>query len=80
MCEGQTDCCLARILSLHDDYRSEKSGLEKLFEKRGHEVVFIPKFHCELNPIEMVSLSLPLPLSLVYDAMLMSPLYSIGDG
>lgn len=28
--------------------------LETLIKKAGHECIFLPKFHCELNPIEMV--------------------------
>jgi transposase len=28
--------------------------LQVLIEKRGHICLFLPKFHCELNPIEMV--------------------------
>ena len=29
--------------------------LETLIKGAGHECIFLPKFHCELNPIEMVS-------------------------
>ena len=29
--------------------------LETLIKAAGHECIFLPKFHCELNPIEMVS-------------------------
>jgi len=28
--------------------------LETLIKDTGHECIFLPKFHCELNPIEMV--------------------------
>ena len=28
--------------------------LETLIKGSGHECLFLPKFHCELNPIEMV--------------------------
>src|SRR6266576_3196339 len=31
---------------------SEKSMLETIILEAGHEVVFYPKFHCELNYIE----------------------------
>ncbi|GAA5975658.1 hypothetical protein JCM11641_003559 [Rhodosporidiobolus odoratus] len=51
--EGKTDCCLSRILSLHEDFRNEKPALQKQTEKAGHACIFLPKFHCELNPIEM---------------------------
>ena len=50
-----TDCCMARLLSKQDDFRLQESLLEQLIKKRGHICLFLPKFHCELNPIEMVS-------------------------
>ena len=28
--------------------------LETSIHSQGHECIFLPKFHCELNPIEMV--------------------------
>ena len=46
-------CCLARILSNHQDFFEEKSQIEELIMERGHKAVFLPKFHCEINPIEM---------------------------
>nr|GAT43958.1 predicted protein [Mycena chlorophos] len=36
------------------DFKAEKPLLQVLIEKRGHICLFLPKFHCELNPIEMV--------------------------
>ena len=48
------DCCMARLLSKQDDFRLQESLLEQKFKARGHLCVFLPKFHCELNPIEMV--------------------------
>ena len=42
------------ILSNHDDFREGKSLVEHFLANRGHTVMFIPKFHCELNPIERV--------------------------
>jgi hypothetical protein len=48
-----TDCCLDRILSLESDFSNEKSALRDLVENRGHMCLFLPKFHCELNPIEL---------------------------
>lgn len=29
--------------------------VEELIRSAGHKCIFLPKFHCELNPIEMVS-------------------------
>ena len=42
------------VLSWHDDFRKEKTIVEHYLNGRGHLVMFIPKFHCELNPIERV--------------------------
>jgi hypothetical protein len=49
----RTDCCMRRILSLQPDFISQKSQLQEEIEKRGHKCIFYPKYHCELNFIEM---------------------------
>lgn len=49
-------CCMARLLSQQDDFKDQKSMVEDVIERCGHLCIFLPKFHCELNPIEMVSL------------------------
>lgn len=49
-----TNCCMARLLSKQEDFMNQVSMLETLIQKSGHECIFLPKFHCELNPIEMV--------------------------
>ena len=46
---------MARLLSKQDDFSNQVSMLETLIKRAGHECIFLPKFHCELNPIEMVS-------------------------
>lgn len=46
-------CCVKWVLSLQSDFRNEKPDLQWQIEARGHKCVFLPKFHCELNPIEM---------------------------
>jgi hypothetical protein len=51
-----TDCYMARLLSKQDDFQLQESLLEKTIRAKGHLCVFLPKFLCELNPIEMVSL------------------------
>ncbi|KAJ3713438.1 hypothetical protein C8R42DRAFT_699054 [Lentinula raphanica] len=52
-CEAErTDCCLRRILYCQPDFANQKSALEELCEARGYQVLFFPKFHCELNSIE----------------------------
>lgn len=50
-----SNCCMARLLSQQDDFKNQPSMLETFIHSRGHECIFLPKFHCELNPIEMVS-------------------------
>jgi hypothetical protein len=59
VCPWENDnCCMARVLSKQDDFMNQVSMLETLIKEAGHECIFLPKFHCELNPIEMVSLIL----------------------
>ena len=47
-------CCIYRVLSLQEDFATEKPMLQHYIEGRGHICMFLPKFHCELNPIEML--------------------------
>ncbi|KAH9928240.1 hypothetical protein B0H21DRAFT_781210 [Amylocystis lapponica] len=49
---GATDCCCRRILYNQPDFADGKSILELAFEARGMKVIFLLKFHPELNPIE----------------------------
>lgn len=49
------NCCMARLLSQQDDFVNQESMIASLIKREGHLVIFLPKFHCELNPIEMVS-------------------------
>ena len=56
VCPFENDnCCMARILSKHEDFTNQISMLETVIREAGHLCIFLPKFHCELNPIEMVS-------------------------
>ena len=48
------DCCMQRILSLEKDFRNKKPLLQLVIEQAGHKCLFLLRFHCELNPIEMV--------------------------
>lgn len=48
------DCCMQRVLSFQAYFLAEKPLLQLVIEKAGHKCLFLPKFHCELNPIEMV--------------------------
>ena len=46
---------MRELLGSHPDFKYEKSRIERLLtEEYGHIVYMIPKFHCELNPIERV--------------------------
>ena len=42
------------VLSFHDEFRTEKTLVKKFFTNERQQVMFLPKFHCELNPIERV--------------------------
>lgn len=48
-----TTCCMGKVLSLQADFLAEKPQLQLVIEAAGHKCYFLPKFHCELNPIEM---------------------------
>jgi hypothetical protein len=47
-------CCMQRVLSLQEDFRTERPLIQTLIEDAGHICLFLPRFHCELNPIEML--------------------------
>ena len=49
---GATDCCCRRILYNEPDFVNVPSLLEIECNSRGFQVLFLPKFHCELNFIE----------------------------
>ena len=53
--QGTWQYCMARLLSKQDDFLHQPTMLETVIKAAGHEIIFLPKFHCELNPIEMVS-------------------------
>ena len=43
---------MRKELASHPDFVNEKNRLEYFLHGRGHACLFIPKYHCELNPIE----------------------------
>ena len=47
-------CCMQHVLLLQEDFRTEKPLVQTLIEHAGHLCLFLPQFHCELNPIEML--------------------------
>jgi|ERR1044071_1837306 hypothetical protein len=50
---SDTLCCMEKCLSAEADFRDEKPLLQLVVEEAGHLCILLPKFHCELNPIEM---------------------------
>ena len=50
--KGATDCCCRRVLYSQPDFALAESKLETLCKQQGFDVLFLPKFHCELNFIE----------------------------
>ncbi|OAX35790.1 hypothetical protein K503DRAFT_696343, partial [Rhizopogon vinicolor AM-OR11-026] len=42
-------CCCRRLLYKRPDFAAIKSNLEIACEMRGYQVMFLPKFHCELS-------------------------------
>ncbi|TFY73044.1 hypothetical protein EWM64_g10968, partial [Hericium alpestre] len=50
--DPENPCCCRRILFNEPDFADVPSILETHCKARGYEAVFLPKFHCELNPIE----------------------------
>ena len=51
---GAINCCCRRILYNEPDFVNVKSILQERVESRGHHCLIYPKYHCELNPLEMV--------------------------
>ena len=47
-------CCMHRVLSLQVDFRTEKPLVQSIIEDAGHVCLFLPRFHCELNAIELL--------------------------
>ena len=47
-------CCMYHVLSLQEDFQSEKPLVQMIIEDAGHVCLFLPRFHCELNLIEML--------------------------
>ncbi|KIO33209.1 hypothetical protein M407DRAFT_65838 [Tulasnella calospora MUT 4182] len=52
---GNVYCCMERCLVNQQDFRLEKPLMQLEIEAAGHLCLFLPKFHCELNPIEITT-------------------------
>ena len=50
--EGETDCCGRTAMASQPDFKAQRGMLQEAIIAAGHEVIFYPKFHCELNYIE----------------------------
>jgi hypothetical protein len=46
-------CCMQCVLSLQPDFKQEKPLLQLVIKKARHKCLFLPKFHCKLNPIKI---------------------------
>ncbi len=51
--EGGPICCAWHTLQSERDFQQKRTWLTETVQNRGHSVLYLPKFHCELNPIEM---------------------------
>ena len=52
VCEKGRKFCAFRVMEDEDDFANGRSLLEIEITARGHECIFYPKFHCELNYFE----------------------------
>lgn len=51
---GNKKCCARFVLSQQPDFLAQLPWLQEVVEKHGCHILFYPKYHCELNYIEMV--------------------------
>jgi hypothetical protein len=79
-------CCMYRVLTLQEDFATKKPMLQHYIEGRGHKCMFLPKFHCELNPIEMLwgyakyRESLTVVCCIAVEASLSTGFHNVSDG
>ena len=50
--KGMTADKMREILTSHVDFSSQMTIVEEVVHDQGHICLFLPKYHCELNPIE----------------------------
>jgi hypothetical protein len=48
------DCCWLQIMASQLDFQAKQPLLQTIVEEAGHICLLLPKFHCELNPIELL--------------------------
>lgn len=51
---GMNADAMRTALGSHPDFKQQKTRVEDFLHERGHITILLPKFHCELNPIERV--------------------------
>ena len=54
---GDTDgrpCCIVWMLMQEEDFKAQRNAVEELIIAAGHKVIFLPKYHPELNFIERI--------------------------
>jgi hypothetical protein len=49
-----SQCCARYCLSQEPDFLAQREWLREVVEGAGHEIIFYPKYHCELNYIDMI--------------------------
>jgi hypothetical protein len=47
-------CCMHWVLTFQGDFANEKPDIQHCLGSCGHVGLFYLKFHCEINPIEML--------------------------
>ena len=50
---ADSSCCAVKLMAAQPDFLAQKGLLQERLEARGHLVMFLPKFHPELNWIEL---------------------------
>ena len=45
---------LIKLLENMHDFKTKKTKVEELISSHKHRCIFLPKYYCELNPIERV--------------------------
>jgi hypothetical protein len=53
-CSHMSVAAMRECLAEHEDFKNELGWLERVVTERGHDILYLPKFHCELNYIESV--------------------------
>ena len=51
---GMNKADMIKVLENMHDFKVQKTRVEELISGHGHRCLFLPKYHCELNPIERV--------------------------